>query len=66
VREVEWSPSKASGGQGGFSWLGERSIRVTGVEYLADSKVSDNLGAISPLSPGHLAPRFPETFESAK
>ena len=34
--------------------------------YLAGSKVSGNLGAISHLSPGHLAPRFPNTFESAK
>ena len=38
----------------------------TRVLYLADSKVSGNLGAISHLSPGHSAPRFPNTFESAK
>jgi len=32
VREVEWSPSRTSGGQRGFSWLGKRDIRITGVE----------------------------------
>ena len=32
VREVEWSPSRTSGGQRGFSWLDKRDIRITGVE----------------------------------
>jgi len=34
--------------------------------YLADSKVFGNLGAKCPGERCEMAPRFPDTFESAK